>query len=307
MASLTLNCFPGEISPSKLKLPYIDSADWDESRGRLEQLSEHTSYRFPFKEGVRAILISGPKEPYADGTQEFDVGLGQLGARIIDATLARHLRLRGMDVSHTSFETAALTQKEVIHGVIGLYTGIAFKARKPFRAEPQHFIVSVQWKVSARFVESLAHPAVGVWCENLPVIYKAISGLSADMGSFHSRYLGRVLKVESPTVAVVRCRDGVDRRVPLVDLYPEGSPQMIREYENRIGARRSVWRRIQQLSFVLNDAGRRNVSVLRDRLDRIRVSLGGGQLEKLVISVEGYEQGSVTIGLVPMSVPLDAT
>ena len=83
---------------------------------------------------MRAILLSGPDHPEVDGTQEFDVGLGQLGARIY---IFRHCRLparsRYGNRAH-GFETTALTRTEVVQEVLGLYTGEAIKTRKPFRS-----------------------------------------------------------------------------------------------------------------------------------------------------------------------------
>jgi hypothetical protein len=77
-------------------------------------------------------------------------------------------------------------------------------------------------------------------------------------------------------------------------------------FERRAGTGRWIWRRIQQLALVLNESGRRNVSVLRDQLDRVRMTLGAGQIvEELAITLEGYQRASVTIGLTPMPVQVE--
>lgn len=263
MDSLVLNCFPAEVAPTKLRLPYLDSPDWDASGKRIDALGIRLTYRYRLGHGVRSILLSGGSEPIADGADEFDIGLGQFGGRIVDAAVANYLQARGMEIDHTSFETTAMTQAELVQEVIGLYTGIAFKARKPFRSEPHQFVISAQWKVSTRFVQSIAHPAVGPWSENMPVLYKPLGAAPPEIQAFQGRFLGRVMSRESSSIAVVRCRDGVDRRVPEAELYPEGSPEVISRFEDRTGGRRSVWRRVQQLGLVFNSAGRRNVSVLR--------------------------------------------
>ena len=114
MVSLILNCFAAEVAPTTLNLPYMESASWESSRDRLRQLTEAISYRQSVADGVRAILLSGPDQPEVDGTEDFDVGLGQLGARIIDSAIAGYLRDRGMETEHTSFETTALTRTEVV-------------------------------------------------------------------------------------------------------------------------------------------------------------------------------------------------
>jgi hypothetical protein len=304
MVSLLLNCFAAEITPSSLDLPYADSASWEGSGERLKQLGEVISYRHRLPDGVRAILISGPRNPVVDGSQSFDVGEGQLGARIIDSAIAEYLRRRGMETEHSSFETTALTKVEVLQEVLGLYTGVAFKARKPFRSEPHHFMVSLQWRVSTRFVDNLSHPALEKWCVGMPVLYKPGRGAQSELSQFRGRYLGLVVKRDSE-FAVVRCRDGAERRLLMADLSLEGSPAVIRRFEEEMGTKRSVWRRVQQLGLVLNSAGRRNVSVLRDRLDKVRSVLGGGQTEKLTIVFHGYQEASVSIGLVPMSVAVE--
>jgi hypothetical protein len=306
MVSLLLNCFPAEITPTSLDLPYVDAASWESSRERLKQLGEIISYRHSTTEGVRAVLLSGPDHPRVDGTQGFDVGQGQLGARIIDSAIAGYLNDRGMETEHSNFETTALTKVEVLHEVLGLYTGLAFKARKPFRSEPHRFIVSVQWRVSTRFVQSLSHAALEDWGWGLPVLYNPTRDELPEISHYRGRFLGRVVKRDLPDVATVRCTDGVERRIPTADLFPEGSPHVIRRLEEQIGVRRSIWRRVQQLGLVLNSTGRRNVSVLRDRLDQVRQRLGGGQTDKLVILFRGYAEASVSIGLAPISVTVES-
>jgi hypothetical protein len=159
----------------------------------------------------------------------------------------------------------------------------------------------MQWRVSARFVQSISHSALEDWCAGLPVLYKPSQGGLAEILEFRAgRYLGRVIKRDSPGLVVIRCRDGVERQLPMAELYPEGSPEVIRRFEDRIGTGRSVWKRVQQLGLVLNWAGRRNVSVLRDRLDKVRYVLGRGQTEKLTIVFRGYQEASVSIGLTPI-------
>jgi hypothetical protein len=90
-----------------------------------------------------------------------------------------------METERTTFETTALTRTEVVHDVLALYTGVAFKTRKPFRSEPHHFIVSVQWRVSIRFIESLSHPAFDDWCVGLAVLYKPSDGVLPEIEAYH--------------------------------------------------------------------------------------------------------------------------
>jgi hypothetical protein len=309
MVSLLLNCFPAEVSPTRLTLPFVESASWESSRQRLNQIGNAISYRHSLDSGVRAILLSGPSPlqlDKVDGMQQFDVASGQLGARIIDSAIADYLSSRGMETERTTFETTALTRTEVVHNVLGLYTGVAFKTRKPFRLEPHHFIISVQWRVSTRFIHSLSHPAFQDWSEGLAVLYKPSAQVVPEIERFRGRYVGWVVKRDASGIALVHCRDGAERSIPLVDLLPEGSPEVIRRFEDRMGTRSSVWKRVQQLGLVLTPAGRRNISVLRDRLVRVRQVLGEGESEKLTIVFRGYQEASVSIGLAPISVVVGA-
>jgi hypothetical protein len=240
-----------------------------------------------------------------------DVGVFPfLGARLIEQTLYRYFASQGMMVRRTLFESLALTRVEgSASSLIHLYSGISYHGRRPFASNKYSFTVSVQWVARAVFADSLANSSLRSISIGLAVLYMPKAPPIEGLEEFQNGYLGHVKQINHPTEAVVDCRDGETRPIPLTDLILEASPEAIRRYEQEYGSIErpmKIWHKVQQLSKVYTKQGRRNPLVLRDRLDAIRSLLGGRSREQLVLPLQGYASGTISVGLAPLRVELPA-
>ena len=163
----------------------------------------------------------------------------------------------------------------------------------------------MQWEVKTTFKAKQDEPKLKATALlGLPVLYQPSSqeGIDDEMKPFVNRYLGHVKEIQPQGRAIVDCKDHIQRHIPLIDLFLEASPLVIREYEKRSGLRsssRSIWHKLQELNFVLSEQGRRNASVLKDRLQAVRLFLGGGSKEQLIVPAACFQEGSVIVGLSP--------
>jgi hypothetical protein len=319
MSSLILNSFTVQISPVKLSLPYVEFTDWESSTtARNRDYGPYRTYRYERSlnhDGlaepvtIRLVLLSGPPVSSENQTDEFDLSsLPKLGAILIENSLSDHLESQGMTIKRNSFERLALRSVDSQSAqLVHLYSGISFQARRPFKAEPYSFILSIQWVASAVFSDTLANQVLRGIARGLAVLYSPKKGPLAELVQFENAFLGHVKDLSSSSHAEVLCRDNVRRAIPLDDLTLEASPEALRRYELATGTEQQrfrVWRRLQQISKVLTPEGRRNTSVLRDRLEAIRGVLGGHSREQLVLSLGAYAEGTVSIGLAPIRVEL---
>lgn len=311
-ARLFLNCFPVELSSTAFEVPFLDYDAWEVSTEALrEDYAGYLAYRYETDNGrIRIILLDGPQFPEGLGVMNADLAeLPYLGERVIERSMAHHLTTKGLVTRWTGFETMAMKRTpEFSRGIINIHSGISFQVRRPFAAEPYGFVISVKWEVSPSFERSLADASLRAISVGMPVLYRPAGSageLPQELRKFRHRYLGRVREIRSDTEAVVYCRDDQLRQVPLADLVLEASPEAIRAYERESATRHeipSIWHKIQELNFVLNAAGRRNPSVLKDRLQAIRRVLGGGAREQLVLPLSYFRGGSLSIGLSPVRV-----
>jgi hypothetical protein len=307
MSGLLLNCFPVEVQPTVLNLPAFTFSSWDEARAaRDERFRGFSTYRLQAPErNIRLVLLSGPEITGERQSWELDVGFHPtVGTRFIEQALSDHLNKLGLDVSGNRFEKLAVRQDpSFTQNVISLHTGVSFKARRPFAAEPHQFALSVQWEAKAFFSKSLSDAGLRGISVGLGVLYRPSGPAPKELEPYAGRFLGRVTEVDND-LAVVSCRDHAVRSLPVHQLYLEARPEAIRQYESRAGRRPdgSIWRRIQQLSLALRNDGRRNESMSRDRLDQIRSLLSAGMTQQLTLPVRSYADCAVTIGLSPIRV-----
>jgi hypothetical protein len=172
--------------------------------------------------------------------------------------------------------------------------------------------VTVQWEVKTEFVKSLADDHLRRMSEGLPVLLRYNPQAwqpDEKLRPFRNRYLGVVKRVVSKETIEVLCRDNGRYQLPADKLFIEAKPSTIKEYENRdaaVQAGRSVWRRIQELNHVLTSAGRRNTSVLQDRLNSIRRFLSPQGSDLLVMELPIYGGGQANLDLRPAAVQTEA-
>jgi len=315
MSTLTINYFPAEISPAIIRLPFIECASWEDSTSAKEgEYAKYTSWRYQPSEssgsGVRLVLLNGPDRPASASEESFDVGrFWRIALISIEESLAAHFASLGMGIEDAHFERLAIRKvHDTPDEVIELSTGVSFRAKRPFRDDHYGFVVMFNWEVRALFRESLENESLRGIAIGMPVLYKPTTDAPASLRQFRNRYIGRIRSLETNRIAVVSCRDNVSRQVSVADLRLEASPATVKKYEQM--CRRSLgpsrfFRRIQQLNMTLTRENRRNVSVLRDRLEAIRDVLrqsAGASGDQLILSLSSYQQGSLVIGLSPLRV-----
>jgi hypothetical protein len=310
--ALVLNCFPVELSPTTFDVPFIEYSAWENSTKALrEDYYGYLAYRYKTDDQqIRIVLLDGPQVPQALTLMAADVAeLPSLAKKVIERSLADYMTARGLVSRRTGFETIVMKKTpDFSQGRINIFCGISFQVRRPFQANPYGFVISMKWEVTASFEQSLIDSILRAISIGMPVLYKptaVTSKIPQELRRFRGRYLGRVREIRSDDEAVVSCKDDQLRRVALADLFLEASPAVIRAYERESGMKRevrSVWQKIQEFNFVLNATGRRNPSVLKDRLEAIRKFLGGGTREQLTLPLRYFGDGTISIGLSPMHV-----
>ncbi len=317
MSTLTINYFPAEISPAILRLPFIECASWEDSTSAKEgQYAKYTSWRYQPSElsgtGVRLVLLNGPDKPSSASEESFDVGrFWRIALISIEESLASHFAGLGMGIEDAHFERLAIRRvHDTTDEMIELSTGVSFRAKRPFRDDHYGFVVMLNWEVRALFRETLENDALRGIALGMPVLYKPSANAPAPLRQFRNRFVGRIRSLESNRIAVVSCRDNVSRQVAFADLRLEASPATVKKYEQvcrrNLGPSRFL-RQIQQLNMTLTRENRRNVAVLRDRLEAIRDVLRqsmGASGDQLILSLSSYQQGSLVIGLSPLKVEL---
>lgn len=315
VANLILNSFPVELSPAELDLPCIEYATWEASTADVHQnYADYAIHRYSTRmpeQGIsepqpriRVLLLSGPTMPVSTELVTCDTGSQpHLTNKLIEHSLARHLEERGMTIKHRRADTLALIyHDEQEYNFISFHTGISFKSRQPHRAEPSNFSLTVQWEVGATFSRSLLDHAMRQISTDLPVKYLPKQEPIEELMNFAGRYLGTVINTEHPKNALIFCKDHVRRLVPYEDLTLVASPQALRRYDLRSGTshqQHRLHRRIQQLGMVLTRDGRRNESVLTDRLHEIIRTLSGDASDQLVLPLRSFARGTVRIRLAP--------
>jgi hypothetical protein len=313
---LLLNSFRIEVSPISFLLPYADFPSWEESTAaRDSQFSDMTTWRYSVDENQsrvnpsrnRMVFLNGPETPKGTESATFDLGrFWRIGCLSIEDSLGAHFSKFGYEIERNQFERIALTPHHgSVDGSVELATGLSFSVRRPFHDEPYGFTATFQWVVRAFFRDTLENDSLARIALGMPVLYKPSGAPSGELRRFTNRFLGRIRSIEgSKGIAVVLCKDEAPRSVRLVDLRLEASPGVIKTYEKQIRSRSgpsSIIRTIQQLKLSLTKDNRRNITALRDRLERIRSLLleVGSSRDQLVVPLASFQSGSISMGLAP--------
>jgi hypothetical protein len=310
---LLLNCFPIKLLPTNFNLPYLIYDSWKISTQMLKsKYGDYQWYRIEEKHDngrVFALLLNGPERPQELKRMSVDAAVQpDFGKHLISRSLYSYFKARDLTMSRDNFETTALRKAPAFsQNLIDVFCGISFQIRHPFNESPGDFVISAQWVVKTTFNQSIAEPKLRTISQGMPVLYQPTlrAKVDEDMKKFINRYLGHILEILSQTEALVDCKDHKVRHLPLTDLFLETSPAVIREYEKRSGFRqssRSLWYKVQELNFAMNSQGRRNVSVLKERLQAIRAFLGGSSKEQLIVPVACFQEGTISLALNPVRV-----
>lgn len=273
--NLFMNWFRTENFPSGLDLPSSTFSDWratSETFDRMQSEGFHC-YRIQRDDEVDIVLCFGPTPPVDWIERSFSSdGESQLFLHLIDESIAQYLESRTFDVRRTRFEVLAFpSQNALADELISARAGISAKSMRFGR----EYGVSIYWKVDVRFEATLEDSRLDAIATDAPVL----SASEADSDEVHvpfgkpEGYIGIVKEVESPTHVLVRCRDGTERSLERKRLRLESTQRTLRRYERHVMADRrqqQLWHRIQELSYSLDRNRKRNLRVLRDRMDAIR-------------------------------------
>jgi hypothetical protein len=309
--ALFINWFRVDLSPASFTLPTKDYLTWEESTTARdsEALKPFQAYRGRTgAETISIVLLDGPAappdwegRPYTARTHRNVV------AEIIKRVLEGHFKMGKLLTSRSNWGVTATRPVTLMaNDAIRLSSGVFCQVYSPDAETGMG--VTLRWEVKAEFVKSLADDHLRKVCAGLPVLLRYNPQdwePEEKLRPFRDHYLGVVKRVVSKDTIEVLCRDNVRYQLPSARLFLEAKPSTIKEYENRTmtaQAERSIWRRIQELNHVLTNAGRRNTSVLQDRLNSIRRFLSPQGNDLLVMKLPIYGGGEANLDLRAASV-----
>ncbi|HXM80422.1 MAG TPA: hypothetical protein VN929_00680 [Burkholderiales bacterium] len=308
---LLLNCFPIEIAPEEFSLPSSNAASWDTSTIEIQKrFQEFRTARAKNDDGsIGIFLIDGPAPPAGIGQKL--VGRDHfvhVVSDVVMASLLTYFRSRGLFVESDRFGATITTPSpQQVTGEVEIRTGVGIKIKlpPPSRIASSRLLVA-RWEVKRDFRSNLDNPDLMQIALRKPVLYRPKERPISDDPvplSFVGRYLGHVETIPTATQVDVSCRDGVKRRLLAKDLCLEATTATISEYEQTLGktGTRSLWHRTQELGFVLTSSGRRNTSVLRDRLEAIRKFTSPDSSPAIVLPSPPYASLNLSLGLSPLA------
>ena len=308
---LLLNCFPIEIAPEEFALPSTNAASWDASTIEIQKrFQEFRTARARNDDGsIGIFLIDGPPPPTNIG--EKLVGRDHfvhVVSDVVMASLLAYFRSRGLLVESDRFGATITTPSpQQVTGEVEIRTGIGVKIKlpPPNRVASSRLLVA-RWEVKREFRSNLDNPDLTQIALGKPVLYRPKEQPVSDDPvplSFLGRYLGHVETIPKGAQIDVSCRDGVKRRLLAKDLCLEATPATISEYEQTVAktGTRSIWYRTQELGFVLTSSGRRNTSVLRDRLEAIRKFTSPDSSPAVALPSPAYASLNLSLGLTPLT------
>lgn len=306
--ALFINWFKVDLSPASFTLPTKDYPTWEDSTAARDGDALKPFHVYRGRTGadtISIVLLSGPDAPpgwegraYGPGTHRNVVG------EVIKRALEEHFKQGKLDTARSNWGVKATRPVGLMaNNSIRLSTGVACQVYSP--GGDTGIGVSIQWEVRTEFVKSLADDQLRGMCESLPVLlrYDPQQWQPVEkLRRFNNHYLGVVSRTLSADKVEVLARDNERYELPADKLFIEAKPSTIKEYENRsrtIQGAGSVWRRIQELNHVLTSAGRRNTSVLQERLNSIRRFLSPQGNDLLVLDLPIYGGGRANLDLRP--------
>lgn len=312
--ALFINWFKVDLSPVSFTLPTKDYPTWEDSTTALdsEALRPFDTYRGRTgPENISIVLLNGAIAPAGWEGRAYTAHTHRnVITEIIKRALEAQFKNGKLITERSKWGvTATRPVNSLAKDAIQLSCGVSCQVHFPDSETGAG--VTIQWEVKTEFVKSLADDELRKLCDGLPVklCYNPQDWEPDEkLKQFRNRYLGVVKSVVSKDMIEVLARDHEHYRLPADKLFIEAKPNAIKEYENRIVTGQgggTVWRRIHELNHVLTSAGRRNTSVLQDRLNSIRRFLSPQGNDLLVMELPVYGGGQANLNLRPAAVQIE--
>jgi hypothetical protein len=306
--ALFINWFKVELLPASFTLPTKDYPTWEDSTTARDSVVLKPFHAYRGRTGpdtISIVLLSGPDAPRGWDGRAYGPGTHRnVAGEVIKRALEEHFKQGMLDTVRSNWGVKGTRPAGLMaNNSIRLSTGITCQVFSP--GGDTGIGVSIHWEVRTEFIKSLADDQLRGMCESLPVLlrYDPKQWQPVEkLRRFNNRYLGVVCRVLCKDKIEVLTRDNERHELPADKLFIEAKPSTIKEYENRSRAGQgvgSVWRRIQELNHVLTSAGRRNTSVLQDRLKSIRRFLSPQGNDLLVLNLPIYGGGRANLDLRP--------
>lgn len=306
---LKLNLFGVNFSEDEISLPHFEFESYERSGEFLKKIPlkirAHRTQK-QADEAVRIYMLSGDYDPKTFVKINLS-GSPYLALDLIRSGLSDYFRNRNFLVQEDRFSLQILEQAPCIEREAALIRrGISITPRHPFDKDVGHYAIAVTWLTPAEFKTSLKDEILKEMALGRGVIFRPNrpkSKMPKELSTYRNKFLGTVREFSSELEAIVYCKDHSTRLLPLDELYLEANPNTLAEYDKRLGGvGPSLWSKILTLNHTLTDKGRRNTTVLRDRLSSIQKFLGNGNKQTLAIPVSPLSSISIAVNLSPLEV-----
>jgi hypothetical protein len=301
---LVLNCLACDVLPNVVTLPSLSYPSWDAAVAEIA--TQYPTFSFKRHQrpdgSVEVVLIDGPNRDAAE-LAPFELAKNPLlGRRLIEETVASYLRSRGHSVTRDRGRWHAVgTSPARTLGPVDIRNGITFEALRPFRSEPLGFVLVLNWLVRPEVRVPISAAPLRRVSLGLPVVFRPNKAIPTDLERFRDSFIGHVESFADDESVRVSCRDGVARLLSAEMLFPEASPSTLQVVADALQQRpASVARALQEESLALTREGRRNPSILADRLASTLRRLSPEGMSLLTLPLAGFAQGTLTVSLTPL-------
>lgn len=303
-----LNLFEVEFSAARVNLPSKRFQDNQVATAFLrEQPRSVRAHRSRMSDGTTSLYVfDGPVASGQFETVTVDLSTDpNMAVRLAKHAMQRYFRDRGYIARDERFNLLVRERDPRLkRGAAVVYQGVSLQITCPFAERAPRLAAIATWQTPAEFTASITDPVLRGMALGHDVIYRPIGDTTEELRKFRNRYLGRVREFTSDTEAAVYCSDHAVRLLPTSDLYLEARPNVLAEYDRRIGTVGSepVWSQMLKMNHTLSEGGRRNTAVLHDRLVSITEFLGGGKKQRLSLPTTKFDDVVLNMSLEPLSV-----
>lgn len=312
-----LNWFSVDCESLAPSLFYKDFSDWDESRDwhAKSEIPGNRYARFPKRadEGN-----SFPRSVFLDefdgqpDSQRFKLGENRSVAfLLIRNAFAEHFSERGILPRWKRFQVCEFTrtQFEIAEFGLDIQTGIQVTPhllRYLPDSEPQYG-VTLNWTVRQFLRKPISEYSEPKMAIGFPVRFGAWnSHIDPYFEDKVDQYVGTVIEINE-TEATIVCRDRTNRKLPLSLIFPEPKPDVLSKMDEVLlkNGKPSAQNKVRQLTFALNDKGRRNLALYKDQLKSSIEFLNPGERPFLTLDLPSPLKGTMRVSLAPATARID--